>query len=97
MPGDNWRREHRICCDPDHQEDWDDDRRNEIFHGLLTLRGTGLPASSARDSQHDEEQSRPKGNAGEHDHRLGISFAFRIWLLPNRRHDPSVFWQKLNQ
>jgi len=44
MPGDNRRPEHRIRGDPYYQEDWDDDRRNEIFHKLFTLRRTGLPA-----------------------------------------------------
>jgi hypothetical protein len=49
MPGDNRRPEHRICRDPNYQEDWDDDRRNKIFHGLFTLRRTGLPASPVTD------------------------------------------------
>lgn len=97
MPGDNRRTEHRICCDPNHQEDRDDDRRNEIFHGHFHAKENGIAGVAGDRSQHAGEHCRRKGKTGEQDHRLKIFLALRIGLLSTWRRRPLVFWQKLNQ
>ena len=38
MAGDNRRPEHPICNNTNEQKNGDDDRRNEVFHGLSLIR-----------------------------------------------------------
>ena len=91
MPGDNRRPEHRVCRDPYYQEDWNHDRRNEIFHGL-SPKENGIGGVAADRSQHDEEHCCPKSQTGKYDYRLNIFLALSIGLLPTRRRRLSDLW-----
>jgi hypothetical protein len=74
MVDDDWRSEQRICRNAEDQQDWDHDRRNEIFHGPFRQKGLEFADADPRSrrpgyrrsgSQHAYEECHPKGEAAE--------------------------------